>query len=276
MNICVPEKVKRFKTIEEQILHLQTHKNITFEDKKFARKMLLEHNYFNVISCSKFHFMESIDDNCHIYKSSVFSEWFDYYTKDVTVSSYLIAPVLEFEKLINSKTAYWVSELMEYNDKIPEYYKKDIESSINRCSIDAYPLYKRNNTWEYITRMTFSNVIWIIKYLGGAQVRDLRLKHYFYKIIEETNLDVRNPIDQLYRLRDLRNKLCHFTPINIYINSGLDGTKKSEYIRKDRIKTINFIHNCYYDNEIAGILKIFYRNSSNYIKIKKSSRDDSK
>ena len=52
--------MKHFKSLDEQIDYLHNNKNIEFQDREVAKNILLDCNYYNLISCSKIKFATNI------------------------------------------------------------------------------------------------------------------------------------------------------------------------------------------------------------------------
>ena len=105
--------VKGFKTLDQQVEYLGQNKRVVVPSRIKAKKDLYDGNYYNIISCSKIKFAESITDNRHHYSEREFKEWLGYFKLDCVTSEYLMKNMLNFERKINSRVAYRISELLE-------------------------------------------------------------------------------------------------------------------------------------------------------------------
>jgi|GEM_PF-1017087 len=260
---------KEFKTIDEQIELLQVQKHIEVTDVEKARQILLDNNYYNVISCSKIKYILTLTENKHNYETSNFDEWLEYYEKDVEVSQYLMAAMNEFEKNLNSRTAYYISEIIERNEQIEQSIKEDLARIITKSKVNGLERYCGVETWKYITKMEFGKMKQLIFYLFNH--KDIpELSSYLDLILKDTDLQIGRLKNQIDDLNNLRNHLFHFTPLNIYISYGLTGKKNKRLSNTRRKKAVSFIFNMKPNSQIKSYLSEFYNASDRFVKIKNS------
>ena len=196
---------KPFKSINEQVQYLKENKQISFSDEESAKIYLLHHNYYNVISVAKVRFVSYFKDGKKYYLPSQFEMWQDYYEKDVILSKKLILRVADLEKEINSKLAYYLSEMIE-TGRINHNLKYRIKNIINHDMNNKAKDYVFSETWTYVTQSTFGTVVKIIDCLDKVMQKKILPKSFGIKSIKE--------------LKNLRNNLFHLTPLNIYLTTS--------------------------------------------------------
>ena len=200
-------KIKPFKTLDEQRNYLIKHKNVDFKQSENAEKVLFDNNYYNLISCGKIKFAREIRGQKHDYDISNFADWETYFEKDCRLSEHLMINILQFERVVNSRTAYLVSELMA-NEKLSE---AEVESLVHTIQGKSnYTNYKGVNTWEHIAKKTFGELKYIIKWLWRNQKIDIVVQ-----IFEGYPFLKNHTLKMLDELVNLRNNSFHFRPINI-------------------------------------------------------------
>jgi hypothetical protein len=257
---------KKFKTLDEQIKHLDENKSVIFTDSVNAKRYLLDKNYYNVVSCGKVKFADEIKDNRHVYSKHNFEEWQNYFEEDCLVSEYLMGNMIDFERTINSRVAYYVSELIEKNLLKP-VKRNEIIVQIKKAEIKTLPDYAGKETWKYITKMTFGETKEILIWLFESQ------RSVFNKIVMGYDyLRTGNVKQNFSNIVGLRNTLFHFTPLNVYLSFAkrYDGSYDNSY----RKKTINFIFKLNPDVENKKILTQIFENSDKFVKIKNSQGQD--
>lgn len=224
---------KIFKNLDEQITYLEKTKAVHFTDKESAKNYLLNSNYFNVISCAKVKFAQTVMEGRHIYESHNFEEWQAYFAQDCQVSEHLMMNMIEFERVINSRVAYFVSELIEQSILKPAK-RNELIAQIKRVEIKSLPLYEAKETWKYITKMTFGELRYLLSWLYDNQ------KSVFNKVIMGYDfLRTGNVKQNFSNIVLLRNTLFHFTPLSIYLGFAIraDGRFDNRY-RKMIVKFI--------------------------------------
>ncbi|WP_285023470.1 Abi family protein [Lactococcus garvieae] len=254
--------MKQFKSLDDQLDYLHKEKHVYFQDKKYAKTILLNCNYYNLISCGKVKYALDIVKNSHKYNPSMFEEWQKYFEEDCIVSQYLMGNMIEFERTINSRVAYYVGELIENNILKPAK-KNEIIDQIKKAEIKKLPDYTGKETWKYITKMTFGETKELLIWLLDSQ------KKTFNKIIIGYDyLRTGNIKQNLSNIVELRNTLFHFTPLNVYLSFAkrYDGTYDNTY----RKNTVNFIYKLNPDTDIKQTLAQIMKNSDNFVKIKNS------
>ena len=93
---------------------------------------------------------------------STFEEWLEYFEKNRTLSDFLFSSIIKLERVINSRTAYYVSELLEHY-KAREICAKDLITQIG--SSKKKSSYDGTETWAYITKMTFGEIRRVLNWL---------------------------------------------------------------------------------------------------------------
>ncbi len=254
--------MKQFKSLDEQIDYLHNNKNIEFRDRGIAKNILLDGNYYNLISCGKVKFAIDIKEKSHVYEKHDFDEWCDYFKIDCEVSEYLMSNIIEFERVINSRTAFYVSELIE-NNQLKPAKKNEIIAQIKKAEVKNLPAYSGRETWKYITKMSFGETRYILNWLLENQ------KSVFYKIVLGYDFLRTGNIKQNFsNIVDLRNTIFHFTPLNIYLGFAKrnDGVFDNNY----RKKAINFIFQLKPDTDKRVLLNGIMAHSDHFVKIKNS------
>lgn len=239
--------MKKFKSLDEQISYLSQSKNITIEDEEKVREYLLCHNYYNVISVAKVKFVRYFVEGKHRYDVSDFREWQRYYENDILISKQLIFQVVDLEKEVNSKLAYYLSEMIEMhqlNDDLKEKIKTTINSDINNRARN----YNFSETWVYITKSTFGTVVKLIDLLDKVTQKKIMPKSFGIK--------------QLKELKNLRNNLFHLTPLNVYLTNSQN---TSQQVKQRRFSLIEKL----VDND--EILQEMITNCKKFNRIKENS-----
>ena len=263
-------KKKLFKTLDEQLDYLKKAKFVNFDSLDKARKVLLNNNYYYLVSCGKVKFAKGLEDRKYLYGVSDFDEWVDYFNKDRDAGKHLRNNVLDFERLLNSRTAYFVSQLMETG--IANIYEKEgikqiICASKNAADIN-FSEYDEYETWKYVTKMMFGDMKKLIFWL-------LENKYSFYeKVVRNFSFlqanDVKLCRSRLNEINNLRNSLCHSTPLSIYLVYGK--VIKGKLRNNEKIDVVKFVYRLngnqskFFElNQICGYARKF-------VKIKNSQR----
>ncbi|MGL5042180.1 MAG: hypothetical protein ACRC6X_03630 [Culicoidibacterales bacterium] len=243
---------KSFKTLDEQIIHLEKNKKIIFEDKNEAKKILLNNNYINLISAIKYAFFsefaydESDGKVKHVYNPSYFSQWTESYNEEKRMAKIILSSACEKERILNSRLAYFLSEMVNKN-VLNEMEKEDLKACINLSSIISKKKldYNFEETWRYVQILSFGDILRVIKLIDdfkrtrenkfrekmsktdeGKQIRS-----YLQKIIVPTY-----EIEYWRSIKNLRDVLAHNTPISIYLTTNLT---ENEYMK--RAKTLRIL-----------------------------------
>jgi len=254
-------KIKSFKTLDEQLNYLMTHKNVVFEQTEDAKKVLFDNNYYNLIACGKIKFTREINEQKHSYGASDFKDWKTYFEKDCQLNEHLMVNILSFERVINSRTAYLVSGLMA-NGNLSGAEQISLVHTIQGKY--NYTGYKGINTWEHITKKTFGELRHIIKWLWRNEKLDT-----VKQIVEGYPFLKTHTLKMLDELVNLRNNSFHFRPINIYLVYGNIRGYHSQYkTRKRIVEAMCFQTPC--EKAKSYMVEIF-RNTKRFIDIKKQS-----
>ena len=218
---------KRFLSLEEQVTQLEK-KGVRVDDIQKAKEILYDHNYYTLVSCSKAKFAIDRDTNGkYMYEASAFQDWVNYYACDCKVSVHLMRGILNIERKINSRTAYLISNLLEASSLSTQDRANLVVAIQGHRNHTGYSGIK---TWEHITRKTFGELNYIIKWLW-----ENNHKHIVKGILEDFNFLKANTLERLDELVNLRNKIFHFTPLSIYLTLGTPESKSSQYPLRRKI-----------------------------------------
>jgi len=250
---------KRFLTLNHQILKLEK-KNIHVPKTRHTLQLLRDSNYINLVSCSKVKFASGrFTSGQYQYNPSQFKDWVKYYRQDCSVSKHLMNNLLDFEKTINSRTAYYVSELLESSNLtiIEEASLKDtIKGHKNRTKYDG------EKTWEHIAQKTFGELRYIIKWLWINKQKDV-----LNNIFEDYEFFDNHLMRKLDEIVNLRNNIFHFRPLNIYLVYGTKTKNHSNYhLRTEVVKEIFFQRA---NKVVKGNLVEIFENTKKFNGIKK-------
>ena len=203
---------KKFELLESQIKHLRDNKAVVIDDEQLVKEVLLKTNYYNFTACCKVKFakFKGIDGK-YVYERSLFDDWAAYYDLDYKLSGHLMINFIHFEREINAKTSYYVSELIE-SDTLTASKKNDLKQKIKRAKTCAN--YNLKQTWQYIPKMTFGELVQLLIWLLKHE------KSVFLKITVEYDLLHKDIERRLRELNNLRNSLFHGRPLNIYLIYG--------------------------------------------------------
>ena len=261
--------MKKFKKLDEQIKRLVNHKKIVVDNHRRAKSDLYDGNYYNVISCSKIKFAQTIANNDHQYSDSEFKEWMTYFRMDCRVSEYLMKNMLNFERIINSRVAYQISKLIEH-ENLTDHERNEIFQLINGSTVWKQKReYDGREAWIYITKMTFGEMKQLLFWLLENRITVYAKVVFDFPYLQ---LSKNNKVPVIHgkinELNNLRNCLFHFTPLTIYVTYGKSksGKLKNGY----RKRTINWIFTLNMDLMIAEKLQEIFNHSDRFIKIKNS------
>ena len=222
---------KRFLTLDNQILKLEK-KNVHVPKTRHSLQQLRDSNYINLVSCSKVKFAIGCNKNGkYVYSPSHFREWIKYYRQDCSASNHLNKTLLEFEKVINSRTAYYVSELLEKNE-LSKAAREELIQTIRGA--DKYSKYNGERTWSVIAHKTFGELRYIIKWLWRNGYREI-----VKDIFESYDFFNTHLLSKLDEIVNLRNNNSHFRPLNVYLVYGSRTNNYSNYnFRVEIIKEV--------------------------------------
>lgn len=261
--------VKPFKSLDAQIDYLETNKNIIFNDKGSAKKFLLDNNYYNVISSAKIYACLSIGNGGkHLYQKLPFELWKTHYETDCFVSTILLRNIIAIDKKINSRLAYYLSEIIN-KGLLTQQEKDKLRLIINEKKQNIKENYQFEHTWIYITSFTFKSTFTVLSEIknwisfrqrqGGNRQQAQYLQFCYNSIIKEYA-----NIKSISELINLRNHLAHYVPLSVYT------TAKGSYL--DRTQVIKIVANERYDAVVDSALKSLFEVSSNFRKMKKASK----
>lgn len=254
---------KPFKSIDDQIDHLKTNKSIEFVDEKEAYQFLLNHNYYQVVTCGKVKFAIDFKDGTHQYERTQFKDWQSYFNVDKMVSAHLREIVLEIERKINARLSYFLSELLESNE-LTDSKRNTLMQLIG----GARKGYVGHETWAHIPKMTFGEMKKLLFWLNANEESVYLSVTEGYDFIR-TRKAHRNRI-RIDELNHLRNNVCHFRPLNVYLVYGQGKSQGLPY--KDRKFVITAVCHENYNQKINELIKSFFIYSDNFVRIKNSQQ----
>jgi len=254
---------KPFKSIDEQIDYLETKKSIEFTDKKEAYQFLLNNNYYQVVACGKVKFALDVVANIHQYEHTQFKDWQSYFNEDRTVSVHLRDSVLEIERKINARLSYFLSNLLE-STNLTDSKRNTLMQLIK----SARKNYVGVETWAHIPKMTFGEMKKLLFWLNTHEESIYLSVTEGYDFIRTEKIH-RNRI-RIDELNHLRNNVCHFRPLNIYLIYGQGKSQKLPY--KDRKFIINAVLHENYNQNIKEIITSFFSHTDKFVKIKNSQQ----
>jgi len=147
--------------------------------------------------------------------------------------------LIEFERIINSRTAFYVGELIEEDVLTTRQYNEIVEIIAN-AKIENLDDYIGQETWRYISKMTFGKMKNILFWLLDNHNETYKKVVLGYILLENgTNAQIKNRINDIILLR---NYLFHFTPLNLYLVYAV--RKQGRLNNRFRIKVVNFMANC--------------------------------
>ena len=221
---------KDFLSLDEQILKLEA-KQVEIEDATAVKQVLLDSNYYNLISCSKAKFAKSRGENGkYTYRPSKFDQWQQYFEQDCQVSEHLMKNILRFERMLNSRTAYYIAELIEQKS-LDENKLQSLIDLIN--SKDSKNQYSGDRTWQFIAKKTFGELKKVIRWLWNNSQRET-----VRKIVHGFDFLKANTLQRLDELVNLRNTIFHFTTLTIYLVYGSANSGSVYKVRKFVIESV--------------------------------------
>ena len=262
---------KKFLSLDEQIDYLINDKLISFKDKDSARFYLLNHNYFNVISSGKLKHATNYLDKKHHYANTSFDSWIEFYNNDLKLSKQLRNNVIELEQLLNSRTAYYVAELIE----VKKIKKRKIQGLIQIIKFTkeipgfSFLEYENVETWKFINKMPFGDLkrvlIWL--YSNEVDIYNKIVQGISYLSSKKGDLE-----EKISETVNLRNKIMHNTPLSIYLayaNFSQKGGMPNNNIKKSIVKSIYSINpECGLKEELWEMCKL----SSQMMRMKAKKR----
>lgn len=226
--------MKRPLTLEEQIQYLKENKNVVFNEcsEAEAKKLLLAHNYINIITPFKYNFYNGLDSNMkHIYPREVdFQEYYQKYKEERDQYSELLSNILKFEHQLNAVFSYYVihhytiasvdffhdmiSELKINKNTTEEKYHRVIDKVIDELITEFNEKYSRN---IYVTfnRLSLGQMLLIFRVLPNE------VKNKIVKYFEGHPFVKNHQIDQfqkkVHRIQEIRNCIAHNNSLEIRI-----------------------------------------------------------
>jgi len=275
--------VSQYLNINKQIVHLAIDKSIMFKHSELdkAEKLLRDTNYRNFVSCSKINFAEFISQNLIMYKTATFKEWLDYFDMDCRVSQHLLDNLIKFERTINSRLSYIISEMMEASE-LSNFEKNELIQMIQSWQRRVQRLkahekikapYDGSKTWELIPKMTFGDMKRLLFWLY-----DYKQDKYFqivkgYTFLEDLKC-TKSRVDEINRLR---NNLAHCRPLTIYLTHGPTRYKPKKNNNKldnrYRKEAVEFVFNLSPSKYVFSAREKIFKSSDNYVKIKNSQHN---
>ena len=174
---------KPFLSFEEQIEHLELHKNLTIPDKKYAISMLRQIGYFSLISGYKTPFKNPTTKKYR--DGTTFEDIVALYRFDENLRELFLKYILQIERHLRSLLSYYFTD--KHGESQTHYLDPANYSSNPRYAADVTRLIStldslanRNSDYPYINhqRIQYGNVpLWVL--LNGVTFGSLS-KFYSY------------------------------------------------------------------------------------------------
>ena len=271
--------MKEYFDLNKQIVHLAIDKSVMFEHAEISavKEMLYDNNYRNFVSCSKIKYAELIGSDLIMYRTASFKEWKSYFKMDCRISKYLMGNLIDFERTINSRISHQISVLMASN-QLSNFERNTIvqiirSSQRKKLSLkngqNLVDVYNGQNTWEFITKMTFGEMKQLLFWLFDYQ-REIYLEIVKgYRFLQSLKC-AKKRINEINRMR---NNLFHFRPLNVYITHGSSAPNDCTVLNnKFRKEAVDFVLRLRNEREISLEVKQIFEHSDHYVKIKNSQR----
>lgn len=227
--------MKKPLTIDEQIEHLKSNKNVVFEicNEENAKNILLNNNYIHVITPFKhyFHEKEKNMDNKHVYLVQTdFQRYYDKYLRERSRYTLLLSNILKFEHQLNSVFSYYVIHYYavtsnnEFEQMILNFYqeKETITDSLKPSTENAIKeienLFEKYNKNIFLTlnQLSLGRMLLIFRLLP-VQVKNQIIQGLNnHQLISGMSID--QFVQRVFRLQEIRNCLAHNNSLEIRIN----------------------------------------------------------
>jgi len=269
---------KIYKSLEEQVLHLERDKRMIINDKDNLKEILLNNNYYRFINSIKINFCKSIDDTGkHFYDSLDDKEWIDFFRKEWYLREQILLKVIRIENKINSRVAYYVGVLHNQNC----LNRKDIDSikgNLNNVFLVKNRVFtpldrNLNEVWKYVSHAEFNIIEKIIKRLYYKMITFSRAYRNLTNPTQEETLKISLlneactemmcglNIEEITTFRLFRNAVVHQVPLSIFLTNNTLNTiplqKRYDFI----INRLNFK---------SRVLKEIILNSKKYVSMKRN------
>ena len=168
--------------------------------------------------------------------------------------------ILVVERILNSRTAYYVSQLIERS--IEDTVKK---SSLIKAIGGKDSSYTGNETWKHITKMTFGELRYVIRWLWDNDYRSEARD-----IFKGLSLFQAHQMQRLDELVNLRNNIFHFTPLTIYLVYGSLNHDSGYAVRKTVIESMFFQNPVASPKSIKNDMTHIFKTAKRFISVKKT------
>ena len=243
-------KTKPFKDLDKQIELLQTNRHLIIKDVKFAKKKLLEINYFDLINGFETLLLVDKNNKSLGYENKRFDDFISLHTFDKELSKEILAVISSFESKLKTSLAYNFCKICcDVPEKTLAYLSKNnYEDPANSYGKNhpAYKDYYKNwfvlfqkpynydrNYVEYLKK-TKSYIgkdtdppLWIIikSFSMGDLLSMVRLlkRPVLERVLADFNLTLNDThlfINSIEIIKDLRNTCAHFELVNRFRTSG--------------------------------------------------------
>ncbi len=234
--------MKKSKTLDEQITHLEVNKKIEFDNKQEAKEMLYRYNYINVITPFKKHFAKKGCKPHQYEQTSNINEWILHYKSERKNYLPILGYILNQEIQFNAILSYNV--ITHYKIETPEKFTefiKIIRSNIDESkkiykfkneTIDKFEKsFKENNNNIFVTldKITFGMLKVIYSLLSSEVQKQIFNDLKKYDLVYHTNTP--NEFEAILEyVIGIRNTISHNNSINIYIKYF----NKKKWIRQEK------------------------------------------
>lgn len=227
---------KNYKTLDEQIEHIEKDKKVIIEDKEQFKEFLLDNNYYRFINSTKIDFCQSVDGTGkHSYQETDGMQWIKSFKKEWYVRERLLLRAIKLENKINSRVAFYLGALND-NGYLDRSDKGAIKTELNKIFLVNKQIFvpldmKLEEVWKYVSNAELGIVEKVIKRIN---YRRQKYSSYYNKLSDPTESETDKmifldracakmlcglSIDELVTFRFFRNSLVHQVPLQIFLTS---------------------------------------------------------
>lgn len=243
---------KPFSDLDEQIRILEKERRLKIKDITFAKKKLLETNYFDLINGFETLLLTDKNDKGLGYENKTFEDFLSLYNFDKELNKETLAVISSFESKLKTSLSYHFCDTFCSNssDTLNYLLKSNYKDPVGTCSkfSQVYKDYHNNNfilfknSFGYRHDLNYVDYMKNIKtYVGRYQTPPLwviiknfnmgdllamvrLLKHsVLKKVLKDFNLTLNDSdlfINSIEIIKDLRNTCAHFELVNRFRTSG--------------------------------------------------------
>ncbi len=230
---------KPFRSIDQQINKLKNERGLLFENEEWAKHLLLNYGYYEIINGYKYHFMvDTSNDDAGFIQGITFEHIYQLFNYDRFLRTQVMSSLETLELSLRQAIAYTVAE--QISDDQNEYlsrrvYRTGHRQYIHSAHREMYPIdhllhilngithansepfkhYREDHgnvpPWIVVKKMNFGSLIWWFRLLKSNEKNWVvaRMLGLDVNLIEQTSLlkDAMSNLLSLYL--DYRNTAAH-------------------------------------------------------------------